>query len=72
VKRKYSATIEKRGRWYVGYIDEVPGANTQGRTIKEVQGNLEEALRLVLESQKELAATEPPERTIKRAITVEV
>ena len=72
MKRKFSATIEKRGRWYVGYIDEVPGANTQGRTIKEVQENLEEALHLVLQSHKELAAKEPPERTIKRSIVVEV
>ena len=72
MKRKYTATIEKRGRWYVGYVDEVPGANTQGRTIKEVQENLEEALRLVLESQKELLTKEPPEKTIKRSIAVEV
>ncbi len=72
MKRKFSATIEKRGRWYIGYIDEVPGANTQGRTLKEVQENLEEALQLILQSHKELAAKEPPERIIKRSIVVEV
>ena len=72
MKRKFSATIEKRGRWYIGYIDEVPGANTQGRTIREVQENLEESLHLVLQSQRELATKEPPQRTIKRSIVVEV
>ncbi len=73
MKKTFTATIEKRGKWYVGYVDEVPGANTQGRTIKEVQDNLEEAVRLVLEAQKELASREPPaEKALKRTITVEV
>jgi predicted RNase H-like HicB family nuclease len=72
MKKEFTATIEKRGKWYVGYVDEVPGANTQGRTIKEVQENLEDAIHLVLESQRELSAREPAEKVIKRSITVEV
>ena len=54
MKRRFSATIEKRGRWYVGYVPEVPGVNTQGRTLKEVSENLKEALTLVLEANEEL------------------
>jgi predicted RNase H-like HicB family nuclease len=47
---------EKRGRWYVAYVEEVPGANTQGRTLAEARRNLREALRLILETNRQLAA----------------
>jgi predicted RNase H-like HicB family nuclease len=31
MKHEFTAAIEKRGRWYVAYIEEIPGVNTQGR-----------------------------------------
>ncbi|PJB49436.1 MAG: HicB family protein, partial [Chloroflexi bacterium CG_4_9_14_3_um_filter_45_9] len=54
MERTFEATIEKRGRWYIGWVDAVPGAFSQGRTIKEVQENLQEAIQLMLETQREL------------------
>jgi len=48
--RKYTAVIEKHGKWYVGYVEELPGANTQGRTLKEVRANLKEAITLIIEA----------------------
>ncbi|MEK7477177.1 MAG: type II toxin-antitoxin system HicB family antitoxin [Candidatus Coatesbacteria bacterium] len=53
--KKYTATYEKRGKWYIGYVREVPGANTQGRTLEEARENLKEAVELVLEAQKKLS-----------------
>ena len=50
------SVIEKRGRWYVAYIEEIPGVNTQGRTLAEARQNLKEALTLVIEANRELAA----------------
>ncbi|MBI5167255.1 MAG: type II toxin-antitoxin system HicB family antitoxin [candidate division NC10 bacterium] len=47
MKGEFTAVIEKRGRWYVGYVEEIPGVNTQGRTLKEVRENLKEALLLI-------------------------
>jgi predicted RNase H-like HicB family nuclease len=41
----FEATIEKRDKWYIGWVEAVPGAFSQGRTIKEVEGNLRETLR---------------------------
>jgi predicted RNase H-like HicB family nuclease len=38
----------------VGYIEEISGVNTQGRTLKEVQENLKEALTLIVEANREL------------------
>jgi len=53
-EKELLATIEKHGRWWIGWVDDVPGANSQGRTMKEVQENLKEAVAMVLEAQKEL------------------
>ena len=38
---------------YIGYVAEVPGANTQGKTLDEVRENLSEAVELILHSNRE-------------------
>ena len=38
---------------YVGYVAELPGANTQGETLEEVRENLSEAVELILHSNRE-------------------
>src|SRR5688500_8353090 len=38
---------------YIGYLAELPGANTQGETLEEVRENLTEAIQLVLEANRE-------------------
>lgn len=40
---------------YVGFVEELPGANTQGATLDETRENLREAVALVLEANRELA-----------------
>ena len=40
---------------YVGFVEELPGANTQGATLDEVRANLREAVELVIESNRSLA-----------------
>lgn len=56
MQREFTAVIQKRGRWYVAYVEEAPGVNTQGRTLAEARRNLREALRLILETNRQLAA----------------
>ena len=56
MKHQFTSVIEKRGHWYVAYIEEIPGVNTQGRTLAEARRNLKEALTLVIEANRELAA----------------
>lgn len=72
MEKKFTATIQKRGRWYVGYVDGVPGVNTQGRTMREVSENLKEAIALVLGAQQELKSTGTPTRVYRKTIVVEV
>jgi len=52
MEREFTAVIEKRGQWYVAYVEEIPGVNTQGRTLAETGRNLREALRLILETNR--------------------
>jgi predicted RNase H-like HicB family nuclease len=40
---------------YIGFVEELPGANTQGETLEEARANLEEAIELVLEANRSLA-----------------
>ena len=40
---------------YVGFVEELPGANTQGDTLDEARTNLQEAVQLVLEANRLLA-----------------
>lgn len=40
---------------YVAFVEEIPGANTQGATLEEARENLKEAVQLVLEANRELA-----------------
>lgn len=55
---KFTAVYEKIGDWWLGYVEELPGANTQGRTKEEVQENLKEAVQLIIEANRELARRE--------------
>jgi predicted RNase H-like HicB family nuclease len=40
---------------YVAFVEELPGANTQGATLDEARQNLKEAVQLILEANRELA-----------------
>lgn len=52
---KLTAVFQKVSEGYIGFVEELPGANTQGATLEEVRSNLEEAVQLVLEANRELA-----------------
>jgi predicted RNase H-like HicB family nuclease len=56
MKHEFTSVIEKRGKWYVAYAEEMPGVNAQGRTLAEARRNLKEALALVLEANRALSA----------------
>lgn len=53
--REFTSVIEKRGNWYIGYVEKLPGVNTQGKTLKEVRENLKEALCLIIQANRDLA-----------------
>lgn len=54
----FTAVFEKVDDWYIGYVEELSGANTQEKTLGEVRENLREAVELTLKSNRELAQRE--------------
>ena len=52
---KLTAIFQKVSQGYIGFVEELPGANTQANTLEEARANLEEAVTLVLEANRELA-----------------
>lgn len=60
MEREFTAVFEKHGRWHIAYIEEIPGVNTQGRTLAEARENLKEALKLILEENCCLNSEKPP------------
>ncbi len=64
-----TAVFEKSPYGYIGYVEELPGANTQGKTLEEAKKNLTEAIQLVLEANRQLAEDEIAGReTIKQTL----
>jgi predicted RNase H-like HicB family nuclease len=58
MQAEFTAVFRKVPEGYVAFVEEVPGANTQGATLKEARENLKEALAMVLEANRELAEQE--------------
>ena len=52
---KFTAVFQKVSNGYVGFVEELPGANTQGLTIDETRKNLSEAVELILAANRQLA-----------------
>ncbi len=50
----FTAVFQKVKEGYIGFVEELPGANTQGSTLNEACENLKEAIRLVLETNKQV------------------
>ena len=45
---KIKGTFVKHGKWWVAWTDDVPGAMTQGRTLRSARANLIDAVREML------------------------
>ena len=50
-----TAVFQKVPLGYIGFVEELPGANTQGATLEEARTNLVEAVQLVLEANRALS-----------------
>lgn len=59
---KFTAVVQQREKWWIGWIEEVPGVNSQGTTREELLDNLSSALAEALEMNRAdaLAAAQGP------------
>lgn len=55
MKRSFSAVIKQDEGWWIGWIEEIPGVNSQGKTRAELLKNLRSALKEALEFNREEA-----------------
>jgi predicted RNase H-like HicB family nuclease len=66
-----TAVFKEVPEGYIGWVEELPGANTQGKTLEETRENLQEAIRLVFEANRELAETDlQGEEVLKESVSV--
>ena len=66
MNERLTAVFEKSPQGYIGYVEELPGANTQGVTLEETKVNLIEAIQLVIEANRQLAEEDISEKEIIR------
>ena len=67
---EFTAIIEKDNDWYIAYCPEVPGANGQGKTIKECKESLASAISLILEDRRQDALRGLPGDAIREVVGV--
>jgi predicted RNase H-like HicB family nuclease len=53
MKNKFTAVIKKDEGWWIGWVQEIPGVNSQGKTRAELLKNLRSALKEALEFNRE-------------------
>ena len=58
MKLEFTAVFRRVPEGYVAFVEELPGANTQGATLEEARANLAEAVDLVLDANRALASEE--------------
>jgi predicted RNase H-like HicB family nuclease len=49
MKPSHTAAIRRDGKWWIGWIEEIPGVNSQGKSRAELKSNLRSALKEALE-----------------------
>jgi predicted RNase H-like HicB family nuclease len=49
METSYTALIRQHGEWWIGWVEEVPGVNSQGQSREELLDNLRDALQEALE-----------------------
>ena len=61
MKRNFKAVIKQDEGWWIGWIEEIPGVNSQGKTKAELLKNLRSALReaLAFNCEEARAAAQP-------------
>jgi predicted RNase H-like HicB family nuclease len=73
MENSFTAVFEKVDNWYIGYIQELPGANVQEKTLEEARESLQEAIALILISNRQLAEQQLSDKdVIREQITVQI
>jgi predicted RNase H-like HicB family nuclease len=69
-KRSFAGSFLNRGKWWVAWTDDLPGALTQGRTLNEARENLRDAIALMLQPAKLGNLPEAKTRLVREVVEV--
>jgi len=73
MKQRYHTIIKpERNGWFVGWVEEVPGTITQGKTLEECRRNLRDSLQLMIETNRSEARLPLDPSCIQEPIEIEV
>ena len=70
MKNKFTAVIKQDEGWWIGWVEEIPGVNCQGKTRAELQKNLRSALKEALEFHRDDAIAAAQEGYQEEAIVL--
>ena len=73
MKQRYHTIIKPEPNgWFVGWVEEIPGTITQGRSLDECRGNLRDSLELMVETHRDEARQGLDPSCIQEAIEIDV
>ena len=72
MKEQLTAVYQKVPEGYIAFVEELPGANSQGETLDEARANLRESIQLVLEANRTLAKESLGDKTVIRELIAEI
>ena len=70
MKKQFTAVIKQDSGWWIGWVEEIPGVNSQGKTKAELKRNLRSALTEALEFNREEALKAAESNYAEEAILV--
>jgi predicted RNase H-like HicB family nuclease len=72
MKQRFHTIIKpERNGWFVGWVEEVPGTITQGKSLSECRRNLRDALELMIETHRQEARLPLDDSCIQEPIEIE-
>jgi predicted RNase H-like HicB family nuclease len=73
MKQRYHTIIKPEPNgWFVGWVEEIPGAISQGRSLDECRANLRDSLALIVETHRDEARLGLDDSCIQEAIEIDV
>ena len=70
MRNRYTAIVQRDGKWFIAFCPEVPEANGQGKTREECLESLASAIELVLDYRREQSMEEAPRGAEQTSILV--
>jgi predicted RNase H-like HicB family nuclease len=67
---QFTAIYQRVPEGFIGFVEELPGANTQGQTLEEARRNLQEAVVLVLDANRNAAQDATSGDVIREPLTI--